>query len=237
MLTNYTAPGYLANRNMQSSEDGIGSGTPTSFSPADMRVVVHSPVTRTPFELGTLAMLSYSSHRDKFPVVSLGRRGIRGFTSGHRTVAGSLAFQTFNYNAFIELNKEYFSKIVKSGDLEYILPDELPPFDIHVLFVNEDGQGSFFKVFGVTLLDFGSTFSVDQILMMESYSFMARGLSSASPVFMKRKGTFQDISQSRPGIGNDFYLLEDTLKDPWTSEDPTITAEQTDTDIKKKAAN
>jgi hypothetical protein len=154
------------------------NNNPPVFSPADMSFTIRSPLKGDPIPLGTLAMLTHSTHRDRFPVVSMGRRGINGFTTGHRMIAGSLAFLTLDTDAFERLSFEYSELIGWQGASQHILADELPPFDIQVLSVNEHGDSSSFQIFGVILVDFSSTYHIDQIQIMETYSFMARGMTA-----------------------------------------------------------
>jgi len=118
--------------------------------------------------LGTLSQLSISTHRDKFPIDVLGHIGRRGFTSGPRVVAGTLVFSTLYDSAFGDLVYEYTPQLRYS-----IHPDSYPPFDIHITKVNETGQVTFAALLGVTILDYGTNESTDNIVPMESYSFMA----------------------------------------------------------------
>jgi hypothetical protein len=122
-----------------------------------------------PIPFGTLSLLSISTHRDKFPVSALSRVRPRGFTSGHSTIAGTLAFNTVDRAMFTritdEANASYFTDHVKA--------DELPLFDISIVLVNEFGRASYSTVIGVTLLDCGVTYSLENILLTENYSYMA----------------------------------------------------------------
>jgi hypothetical protein len=187
-------------RRFEAAETLFHSGH--SFTPADMRVTIRTPLAGEPILLGTLATLSFSSHRDKFPVVSLGRRGVKGFTYGHRTIAGSLAFLTLDTDAFVRLSREFAQAIGWARTSQYILADELPPFDVIATLVNEEGQSSTFSLFGVTVLDFGSSYTIDQIQVMESYSFMARSISMprSMPELAGRGGTALDLPPFTPTL-------------------------------------
>jgi hypothetical protein len=133
--------------------------------------------------LGTLSFLDISTHRDKFPVTSLGRIGIKGFTYGHRTVAGTMVFSSIDRSAWRNLILSAGFNTGKAQPVnpynspnrspETLLADMLPPFDISVSFVNESGHMSYTSVLGVTLLDEGETYSVNNISLMETYSYMA----------------------------------------------------------------
>lgn len=153
-----------------------------NFTSSDMRVLARSPLNGSPVLLGTLSMLSYSVHRDKFPVVSLGMRGTRGFTRGHRTIAGSLAFQSIDTDAFFRLTKA-MAETIGRNDSQYILADELPPFDVIVTAINEEGGSSVFGLFGLTILDFGTSFALEQLIPNETYSFIAAKVSAPRPAY------------------------------------------------------
>lgn len=121
-------------------------------------------------KLGTLQMLSVSMHRDKFPVSACAKVGPRGFTCGHRTIAGTLSFATFDREVFSNLTEAIRKAYGKEG---YLHADELFTFDILIVAVNDYGCAIYSYVKGVTLLDEGVTYSLDDIVMTENYSYMA----------------------------------------------------------------
>lgn len=122
--------------------------------------------------LGELQTISYSIHRENVPVRILGRVTPVGFVKGPRTIAGSMIFTVFNYYAFYRINQ--FKNAVNSG--LYPLSDMLPPFDIVLTFANEVGSISKMKIYGVTIVDEGQTMSVDDLIVEQTYQFMARGI-------------------------------------------------------------
>jgi hypothetical protein len=126
--------------------------------------------------LGNLAALSISTHRDTFPVVAMPTVSARGFTQGHRMVAGTMIFHTIDRNAFSYGVNELHTHDNAMGRRAHLgppHPDELPLFDIHITYVNEIGMASFEGVFGVRILDLGKTMSLENLHPMESYSYMA----------------------------------------------------------------
>lgn len=58
----------------------------------------------------------------------------------------------------------------------YPLSDMLPPFDIILSFQNESGAFSKMKILGVTIVDEGTTMSVDDLITESTYTYMARGI-------------------------------------------------------------
>jgi hypothetical protein len=63
------------------------------------------------FVVGELQTLSYSIHTQDMPVRSFGRKGPKAFTSGPRTIAGSLVFSTFDRHVFRNISEELISII------------------------------------------------------------------------------------------------------------------------------
>lgn len=53
-------------------------------------------------------------------------------------------------------------------------PDQLPPFDIVIVAVNEYGKAATMRIYGVELLNEGSGFSVDDMRIENQQSFIAR---------------------------------------------------------------
>lgn len=153
------------------------------YSAADLNaVILPQPELgiNEPVHLGSLSMLSVSTHRDKFPVTSCARVGPKGFTAGHRTIAGSLAFNTLDREAFTKLT---MATRAKWNIADFMSADEYPFFDIVITCVNEAGNASYSAIYGVTILDSGMTYSLDNIILMESYSYMAKSRIPLQPAY------------------------------------------------------
>lgn len=125
--------------------------------------------------LGDIQTLSYSMHRENAPVRTLGHVNPRGFIKGGRTIAGSFIFTVFNEYAFYRLN-QYKELLARRNGFFAPLADMLPPFDIVVTFFNEYGNMSKMKIFGVTIVDEGQTVSIDDLIIEQTYTYMARGI-------------------------------------------------------------
>jgi hypothetical protein len=143
------------------------------------------------YHIANLSVISISTHRDKFPVTSLGNVGIKGFTRGHRVIGGTMVFQTFDrhafYNALVELESQMTGQTVNQviAAESTMLADEMPPFDIIISMVNEDGVISYMSVLGVILQDEGRAISVDNINLSETYSYMAMAYIPMQPYASK----------------------------------------------------
>lgn len=126
-------------------------------------------------ELGELQTISYSIHRENAPVRTLGHVNPRGFIKGGRTIAGSMIFTVFNEYAFYRI-KQYREFLARKNGFFAPLADMLPPFDIVISFFNEYGQAAKMKIFGLTIVDEGQTVSIDDLIIEQTYTFMARGI-------------------------------------------------------------
>lgn len=142
----------------------------TTYSGADIVAEIVLPHER--LILGELQTLSYSIHRENTPVRILGHVNPVGFVKGPRTIAGSLIFTVFNYYAFYRVKQ--FGVSIAQG--LYPVADMLPPFDIVVTFANENGSMSKLKIYGVTMIQEGQTMSVDDLIVEQTYQYMARGI-------------------------------------------------------------
>lgn len=136
-------------------------GYPGAFSAVDIYPIIRFPgnVIRS---LGSVAAISISTHRDVFPVSSMPYVNPRGFTQGHRTIAGTIIFHTIDRSALGFRLKPHHQNA-----------DELPLFDILITYVNDSGMLSYEEISGIRVLDFGKTVSLENLNPVESYSYMA----------------------------------------------------------------
>lgn len=137
-------------------------------------------------ELTGLVLISLSEHRDVYPVAATGTRGIKGFTEGHVTVAGSLGFVTFGKNAFYEVI-QYFNGLLGVGPNVITLPQQLPPIDLLIVFsqptrsVERGVVSSYLFLKSVRIVDSARGINIQDIHMTENYSFIARGSTLLFP--------------------------------------------------------
>lgn len=148
-------------------EGAYHRGYPGGFSAADCYAVLQFPgATR---RLGNLAAVSISTHRDAFPVTSMPYVSPRGITQGARTTAGTLIFHTIDRGAFTHRYEPFHHGrhwVHQHGD-------ELPLFDILLVYTNEMGMNAYEAITGVRILDMGRTISLENLHPAETYSFMA----------------------------------------------------------------
>lgn len=125
------------------------------------------------FFLGTLQTISVQSHREKFGVRSLGRSYVKAYTRGPRTTAGSMIFTVFHEHAFAGLMRR-MSRVESDEELSSLLPDQMPPLDFTVIFANEYGSQSEFRLYGVEILNDGVTYSIEDLLSENVMQFVCR---------------------------------------------------------------
>lgn len=160
----------------------VGSFTKTniSFSGCDMVATINIPnskgviVTKA---LGSLQTLSYSTHMDKKPIRVIGNVNPVAFVNGPRTIAGSLVFAVFNEHFLKEIYAdERLRSDYDSEFNQYILTDEMPPFDITISMANEYGARSRMAIYGVTFANEGKAISVNDVYTENTYQFLALDL-------------------------------------------------------------
>jgi hypothetical protein len=168
----------------------------------------------TTLNLGTLQTLSVQTHREKFGVRALGHSYVKGYTRGPRTIAGSMIFTLFDEHPLKRLLFAMGANdaIWKDPEIATLIPDQIPPIDLTIIFANEYGSLSRMSIYGVEFINDGATFSVDDLLTENVMNFMARDVDVMTKVgqirlsrLQRGDGAEQSVSGSQL-IGNDDYL-------------------------------
>lgn len=120
--------------------------------------------------LAELHTMSISAYRDKEIVKSLGRVTPNGFTRGFVTFAGTMIFTVLHQGILNELFTRSFLDDKFNGNR----PDQLPPLDLFIVYHNELGYRSKQALFGVEFFNEGQTMSVQDLLLENSITYMAR---------------------------------------------------------------
>jgi hypothetical protein len=169
-----------------------------SYSGVDITAQMLVPGEAKPLVLGDLSTISYSIHRENKPVRMLGSVNPKGWLRGPRTIAGSMIFTNFDKYTFYRLKK--FKDPMMSG--YYPLADMLPPFDIVVSFANEYGNFSRLRIFGVNIVDEGST----DLVTESTYTFMARGIQPMIDYVPRELYEALQQGEARRGIIPDIFF-------------------------------
>jgi len=172
--------------------------TYTTFSGADI-VATFGGV-----EIGALSGITFSVTREKAPIYTMGSPNPRSFSRGKRGIAGSLIFTVFDRPALYTMlethhntpdEMKFYTRAHNTipGDPGHkrgistvdstvrdvvsktpFYADQIPPFDITITFVNEYGQAAARSIYGCELLNEGSGASMDDIVIEETMTYVAR---------------------------------------------------------------
>ena len=93
-------------------------------------------------QLVELTTITVSVHRVKSPAVACGYINAKGWARGRRTIAGTLVMTKFTTDVLYSfLNSGAFTSDL-SKDTTYMKVDQLPPFNLTLLFADEYGNSS-----------------------------------------------------------------------------------------------
>jgi hypothetical protein len=175
------------------------TNTYTTFSGADI-VCTFGGVT-----IGALSGITWSVTREKAPIYTMGSPNPRSFSRGKRGIAGSLIFTVFDRPALYTMLDHHKSdqsvkfytramNVLPAIETQHrgIVPieeqlvdvvskfpyyaDQVPPFDVTITFANEYGQAAVRSIYGVEIMNEGSGASMDDIVIEETMTFVAREL-------------------------------------------------------------
>jgi len=184
----------------------------TSYSGCDIRAIVHfydqnaDPENRSRIKvLGDVQTITFSTHREKFPVRTLGRTSPKGYTRGPRTIGGTLIFTVFNKEVLSDMLVQNYQ--LESADRDNygvwaaVLVDQIPPFDITISFVNEYGAVSRLALYGVELVNEGQTMSIDDLITENVCSFVARHIEPMYDMRGDGPTNWEDVAQREMDFG------------------------------------
>jgi hypothetical protein len=167
------------------SDNRIANNLPyeQSFSGADISVMfimgglqLRSLDSRKPFKHASdIQTITISSTTSVLPIRSLGNKRPIAFTRGARTFAGSMIFTVIDKDPFQEIFAMAADASSPADGSWHI--DEMPPFDILINAANESGKSGMQLISGVTLSNYGTTYSVDDIFTEITYTYMAEHVS------------------------------------------------------------
>jgi len=163
------------------------------------------------FFLGTLQTLSVQSHREKFGVRSLGRSHVKGYTRGPRTIAGSMIFTVFHEHAFASLMRR-MALVERDPEISSLIPDQLPPMDLTIIFANEYGQQSEFRIYGLEILNDGVTYSIEDLLTENVMQFVCRDvdpLTSKGRVVLDRRARNVEVAPQEISASSLYNMNEE----------------------------
>lgn len=163
--------------------------TYSAFSGADMVATLSIPGIKE-YTIGTLEAISYSIHRETYPVHVTGYAWPRGFTRGPRLAGGTLVFLTFDRHViyeFIDALKSSWESLWEGRGFVPPFPanlrmDAMPPFDVTITAANEMGLTGVARVKGIVVVDEGQTARIDQLATDATLQFVARDVEPWHPI-------------------------------------------------------
>jgi len=150
------------------------------------------PGSKDPRVFAELLTLSYSTHRQVAPIRPIGHINPKGYVRGPRTIAGTLVFQVLERHILWEFQdelKKLYEELMRQGRAyeasklpRFFLMDEIPPFNITVVGLNEFGQGGSFSLLGCLIMEEGQVVSITDLAPYQTYTFVAMGISPMESV-------------------------------------------------------
>lgn len=113
--------------------------------------------------LSNVITVTYSTYRDKIPVRTLGRTMPKGFTASGRTIAGTIVFAVFDKMPLYQLITSIDWKSAPGDRYSSPLSDQIPPFDLMLIYHNEYGAHAIIKLYGVEISQEGQTTSINDV--------------------------------------------------------------------------
>lgn len=139
--------------------------------------------------------ITVSVHREVAPVRAGGYINPKGFALGKRTIAGTLILTQFTVDALYNFLQ---SENVTDGskDTAFTKIDQLPPFNITMLFTNEYGYASQRSLLGVKFVTDGTVYSIQDMMTEQTLSYMALDFTPLLPVSLSN--LFNPVNNQDP---------------------------------------
>jgi hypothetical protein len=157
-----------------------------AYTGSDMRVMLTlsdptgcgQNLTRQLVELTTLTV---SIHRVKSAARACGYINPRGFARHGRTIAGTMILTQFTLDVLARFLYPQLSTDL-SKDSIYVKADQLPPFDLTLMFSDEYGNASYRRLLCVDIVDDGTVYSQNDMFAEQTLSYMAADFTPLLPL-------------------------------------------------------
>jgi len=83
-----------------------------------------------------------------------------------------MVFASINQDAFADLYDESLAESTMASSSS-MMSDQLPPFTVMINAVNEKGGAAIHVIQGITLVNYGTTYSIDDLYTETTYSYVA----------------------------------------------------------------
>jgi hypothetical protein len=196
-----------------------------TFSGTDIKVIMYLPLLTTNSIIGKdkpkikvfadLQTITISSTRSVSPVRVFGRSNPIAFTKGATTFAGTMVFATINKDAFSDIYDTDLAESYLNASTS-IIAHQLPPFSVVITASNEMGAACIQVINGITITNYGTTYSVDDLYCETQFTYVATDMSPLIPA-----STPKDYSTIAPAVArygkNITTLVEENLSKSYTS--------------------
>jgi endonuclease YncB( thermonuclease family) len=144
--------------------------------------------------------ISVSSTRSVHPIRVLGQSNPRVYSRGARTCAGTMVFAAIDKDALLDLYVPFEGESFVNHDS--FLIDQIPPFTIVITMGNERGQYGVQFIKGVSIVNYGTTYSINDLYTEQTYSYIA---TEISPLLSTSLSTARSILVDNLLDTNDFF--------------------------------
>ena len=213
-----------------------------TYAGSDMRVLIEvpSPPGGAPGpakrkQLIELTTISISVHRVKSPVRSCGYINPRGFARGGRTIAGTIILTQFTVDVMYRFLYDAMVSQDLSKDSFYLKPDQLPPFDMTLLFSDEYGNASHRRLLGVDCATDGTVYSINDLFTEQTISYYAADFTPLLP--MNRTTLMAPASNTAADVQKTPMQVMPKERDLTPSVDSSISYGGTPDDLTHPALN
>lgn len=170
-----------------------------------------------------LQTMSISTTRSVSPVRVLGRSSPIAYTRGARSIAGTLVFASINEDVFQEVYDESIAESTMAASTS-LLSDQLPPFSIIITAANEKGGAAIQAVHGITLVNYGTTYSIDDLYTEVVYSYVATDLAPLSTIPMSMKRGTRDTFVQNSSYPDVSKLIIDSMHKAYGTDEEKLRA-------------
>ncbi len=158
----------------------------STYTGSDVRLMIDSSETPPDGRLYAKQLLeattiTVSVHREVAPVRAGGYISPKGFALGKRTIAGTLIVTQFTTDVLFSFLQSIML-VDGSKDTTFTKVDQLPPFNITLIFTNELGYASQRKLLGVKFVTDGVVYSIQDMLVEQTLSWMALDFTPLVPL-------------------------------------------------------
>ncbi len=114
---------------------------------------------------------------------------ICNFIKVHNTIAGTMVFAALTRDAFTDVYDESITESY-TNSLKLFTPDQLPPFSIIITMTAEKGGTAYQIINGITLVNYGTTYSIDDLYTEVVYTYVA---TECTPLISTQEARISDI--------------------------------------------